>query len=294
MKRRWLAAALFGVVSSAALLLIVGQGQAKATTLSSATVSTLAQGPVKSLPPGKVYLSILEFSQQPGADFGPHAHQASIVYTFRGIDTISFRGASAQSVGPGEAAFIPGLVVHTHENLDGRIGTGALAVGLILVVILLCAATWLRGGRRRIAVVVLSALLIVGGALPLTRATANDYYLFAVRPEVQRTGPMPRPDAQVIYASTDVDPVPTAPYVETLSAITVPAGGTYDAPTAPGPEIIIVTYGSAAVHIGDQTTQLSGGSGAAFAQTGQTVAFGNQGSGTLKLLEFVVAGGTAG
>jgi quercetin dioxygenase-like cupin family protein len=293
MTRRQLGAALFVVVSYAALFLITGQAQAKTTVLSSATVSTLAQGPVKSLPSGKIYLSILEFTQQPGADFGPHAHQASIVYTFRGIDTISFPGAPTQSIGPGEASFIPALVVHTHENLEGRIGIGAIALGLILAVILVCAATWLRGGRRRIAIVVLSTLLIVGGALPLTGATANDYYLFAVRPTVQRTGPMPRPDAQVIFASADMDPIPAAPYVETLSMITVPAGATYDAPNALGPEMLIVTDGSAAAHIGDETTQLSA-HGAAFAQTGQTVAIGNQGSGTLKLLQFVVAGQTAG
>lgn len=294
MTRRPLSAAVFVVALSAALLLVASQGQAKTTTLSSATVSVLAQGPVKSLQPGKIYLSILEFSQQPGADFGPHSHQASIVYTFRGADTISFQGgAPAQSIGPGEAAFIPPLVVHTHKNLDGQVGTGALAGGLILVVILLCAATLLRGSRRRIAVVVLSTLLIVGGALPLTRATANNYDLFAVRPEVQRTGPMPRPDAQVIFASADIDPVPTGPYVETLYAITLPGGATYDAPAAPGPEMFVVTDGSAAVHIDDQTSQLSG-SGGAFAQSGQTVAIGNQGSGTLKVLEFVVAGAAAG
>ena len=293
-RRRRLGAALLLVGSCTVLVLIAGQGQAKTTTLSSSTVSVLAQGPVKSLQPGKIYLSILEFSQQPGADFGPHSHQASIVYTFRGVDTISFQsGAPAESIGPGEAAFIPPLVVHTHKNLDGQIGTGALAVGLIVVVILLCAATWWRGSRRRIAVVVLSTLLIVGGALPLTRATANDYDLFAVRPEVQRTGPMPRPDAQVIFASADIDPVPAGPYVETLYAITVPGGATYDAPNAPGPEMFIVTDGSAALHIDDQTSRLSG-SGAAFAQTGQTVAIGNQGSGSIKVLEFVVAGAAAG
>jgi hypothetical protein len=36
---------------------------------------------------------------------------------------------------------------------------------------------------------------------------------------------------------------------------------------------------------------LSGGGGGAFAQMGQTVAIGNQGGGTLKVLEFTVAGG---
>ena len=293
MTRHWLTPALFGVVSFAVLSLVLGQVQAKNSTLSSVTVNTLAQGPVKILPPGKVYMNILEFRQQPGSDFGPHAHQASIAYTLQGVDTISFPAAAAQSVGPGAAAFIPQQVVHTHRNLDGRIGAGAIAGGLIVGVVLLCAATWLRGGPRRVTIAVLSILLIAGGTLPLIGATSNDYYLIAVRPATQRTAPMPRPDGRVFYSSPDMQPVPAAPYVETLSAISVPAGTTYDAPDAPGPEMIIVMDGTATVNIGDQTTRLGGGGGA-FAQTGQTVAIGNQGSGTLKLLEFVVAGGAAG
>jgi quercetin dioxygenase-like cupin family protein len=190
MTPRWLVTASFGAIALAVVCLTVGQADAKGSSVSSVTVKTLAQGPVKSLQPGKVYLSILEFRQQPGADFGPHAHQPSIVYTLQGVDAISFQAASAQSVGSGAAAFIPGLVVHTHQNLDGRIGAAAIAAGLIVVVILLCAATWLRGGPRRATIAVLSILLIAGGTVPLIRATANGYYLFAVRPKVQRTGAM--------------------------------------------------------------------------------------------------------
>jgi quercetin dioxygenase-like cupin family protein len=288
MTRRWLVAASFGAVVLAVVCLTVGQVDAKSSSVSGVTVKTLARGPVKSLQTGKIYLSILEFRQQPGADFGPHSHQPSIVYTLKGVDTISFPAAAAQSVGPGEAAFIPGLVVHTHQNLDGRIGAGAIAVGLILVVVLLCAATWLRGGPRRVTIAVLSILLIAGGTVPLIRATANDYYLFAVRPEVQRTGAMPRPDAWVFYAAPDIDPVPAGPFLETLSAITVPAGASYDTPEAQGPQMIVVLGGPAAVHLGDQTTQLSGG-GAASAQVGQTLSIVNSSSGTLQVLDFTVA-----
>jgi quercetin dioxygenase-like cupin family protein len=289
MRRRRLTSALFGLVSCAVLCLMVLPVQAMNSTQSSVTVNTLAQGPVKSLPSGKLYINILEFRQQPGSDFGPHAHQASIAYTLQGTDTVSFATAAAQSVGPGAAAFIPGLAVHTHQNLDGRIGAGAIAAGLVVLVILLCAATWLRSTRRRVTIAALSVLLIAGGALPLIGATSNDYYLIAVRPEVQRAGPMPRPDGHVFYSTPDMDPVPAAPYIETLSAITVPAGATYDEPSAAGPEMMIVMDGAATVHIGDQTTQLIAGDGA-FAQTGQRVAIGNEGSGTLKVLEFVVAG----
>jgi quercetin dioxygenase-like cupin family protein len=293
MTRRRLVTALMGAVALTVVCLTIEQVDARSSSVSSATVKTLAQGSVKSLQPGKVYLSILEFSQLPGADFGPHSHQPSIEYTLRGVDTISFPGAAAQSVGPGQAAFIPLQVVHTHQNLDGRIGAAAIAAGLIVVVILLCAATWLRGGPRRITIAVLSISLIAGGTVPLIRATANDYYLFAVRPEVQRTGAMPRPDARVLYAAPDMDPVPAGPYLETLSAITVPAAASYDAPNAPGPEIFVVTDGKASVSVGGQTTQLGGGD-AGFAQTGQTVVIGNQGSGTLTVLDFAVTSSSTG
>ena len=292
MMPRWIVTALFGAVALTVVSLTVGQVNARNSTLSSVTVKTLAQGPVKSLPAGKVYLSVLEFRQLPGVDFGPHSHIPAIAYTLHGVDTISFPGASTHSVGTGEAAFIPGFVTHTHENLDGRISSGVIAAGLIVVVILLCAATWLGGTRRRVTIAVLSILLIAGGTWPLLGATANDYYLLTVRPEVQRAGAMPRPDGQVLYAAPDLNPVPAAPYLETLSAITVPAGATYNAPDAPGPEMIVVLEGSAAVHVGDQTTQLGGGGGAS-AQAGQTLSIVNSGSGTLHALDFAVTSNPA-
>ncbi|HEX9097785.1 MAG TPA: hypothetical protein VF990_16985 [Candidatus Dormibacteraeota bacterium] len=267
--------------------LAIGQVVAKISLLSSVTVQTLATGPVKSLPAGKVFINILEFRQQPGAEFGPHAHQASIVYTLHGTDTIAFRSAAAQSVGPGEAAFIPTLAVHTHQNLDGRIGAGVMAVGLIVLVIVLCAATWMRGGPRRATIAAVSVLLIAGGTVPLIGATANDYYLIAVRPTSQRSQPMPRPDGRILYGSPDVNPVPPGPYVEALSAITVPAGATYDAPVTQGPQLIIVLEGSATVTVGDQTTQLTA-QGAAMAQTGQTPAIVNSGGDPLQVLDFGV------
>jgi quercetin dioxygenase-like cupin family protein len=287
MMRRWLFRAVLGCLSLALAGLAIGQVVAKSSALSRVPVQTLATGPVKSLPAGKVYLSILEFRQQPGAEFGPHAHQASIAYTLHGTDTIAFRSAAAQSVGPGKAAFIPTLAAHTHQNLDGRIGAGAMAVGLIVLVILLCAATWMRGGPRRATIAALSVLLIAGGTLPLIGATANDYYLIAVRPSSQRSQPMPRPDGRVLYESPDVNPVPPGPYVEALSAITVPAGATYDSPVIQGPQLIIVLEGNPKVNVGDETTQLTV-QGATMAQAGQTLTIVNSGADPLQVLDFGV------
>ena len=267
-----------------------GQAHATNSVGSGVSVETLAQGPVKNLPAGKVFINVLEFRQLPGADYGPHAHVPGFVYTLHGTSTISFPRAAALSLGQGHAAFIPGLVVHTHNNLDGRVSAAAIAVGLILVVILLCAATWMRGGRRRIVMAVLSLSLIAGGALPLIGATSNDFYFIAVRPESQRSQPMPRPDGRVAYTSPDVDPVPQGPYLETLRTITVPPGARYDAPVR-GPEVIIVAEGTAAINISAETEQLGAGGGA-LAQTGNTIAIINSGSDTLQVIDFALTSAT--
>ncbi len=263
------------------------QIHAQSSVFSAITVRTLAKGQVNALPARKVFINILEFSQLPRADFAPPAHFSATIYTLRGNSTISFPGAASQSVGPGEAAFLPMLAGHTIQNVDGKIGVGAMAVGLGVLVILLCAATWFRGGRRRITMAVLSILLIAGGALPLTGAASNDYYLIAVRPDAQRALPMPRPDGRVAYTAPDVDPVPAGPYVEALTAITVPAGARYQTPDIPGPQMIVVVGGIATVQLGGQTSQLGGGGGA-FSQMGQTLTIVNSGSGALQLLDFAV------
>jgi hypothetical protein len=113
-------------------------------------------------------------------------------------------------------------------------------------------------------------------------------YLIAVRPDSQHGLPMPRPDGRNIYTSPEIDPVPAAPYIETMSAITVSPRATYDATDVLGPVTIIDSQGTASVQIGNEITQLSGG-GMAFAQMGQTLAIGNHSSGTLKVLDFAIS-----
>jgi quercetin dioxygenase-like cupin family protein len=287
MTLRWLASAVFGGVSVAVLCSATLQVHANSSTPSGVTVKTLAQGQVKALPAGKVFVNILEFRQLPGADFGPHAHIPGIVYTLQGTSTISFRGAASLSVGPGDAMFIPAQAVHTHENLDGRVGGIAIAAGLIVVVILLCAATFMRGGFRRITIAALSLLLIGGGALPLVGATSNDYYLVAVRPDAQRALPMPRPDGRVAYSSPDVNPVPAAPYLERLNMITMPAGSRYVVPVAAGPQMLAVVQGNASVQLGADTQQVGTGDGA-FAQMSDSLAISNPDNTGLRVLDFAV------
>jgi len=288
MIRRCLGAAMLAGVTVVVVWFAVGQALAARAASSSVSVKVLAQGPVKALPAGKVFEAILEFRQNPGADFGPHAHVPGIAYTLSGTDTISYAGGPQKAVGEGQAEFIPALVTHTHQNLDGRLGAVAIAIGLIAVAILLCAATLLRGARRRIVVVGLSVFLIVGGALPVLGATSNDYYLFAVRSPAEHDRPMPRPDGRVEFLSPDLNPVPPAPYIETLSAITIPAGASYDAPVVQGTQIVVVLQGNATVDVGNETSQL-GVQGATMAQASQTLTILDPGGDPVEVLDFTVA-----
>jgi mannose-6-phosphate isomerase-like protein (cupin superfamily) len=287
MMRRRLVAVMVAGLLSAVVCSSAAHAQAGNNTVAGVTVQTLAQASAKSLPAGNLWFSIHEYHQDPGAAYGPIEGLPWVVYTLHGIATISSPSAPTRSVGPGEAAFIPALVQHTNENAEGRVGAGAIAVGLVVLVIVLCAATWLRAGLRRVVIPALSVLLIAGGVLALSGATANDWYIFAVRPEWQRTLVMPEPYGRRAFESPDVNPRPAAPYTETLSAVTVPPGARYDAFNVPGPEMIIVVTGSASVHVGDQTQQLAGG-GAAFTQAGGTLAIVNRGSDTLHVLDFAV------
>lgn len=284
MMRRGLLAVALGGASLALMCATTLQGQAVG---SGVTVSTLAQGPVKALPPGKIFVNILEFKQVPGADFGPHPHLPAVIYTLRGVTTITFPTAPPVSVGAGQAAFIPAGPAQTQKNDQGRVGAVTIAGGLIVLVILLCAATFMRGGARRITVAVLSVLAIGVGILPLVGTTSNDYYFIAVRPDAQRVLAMPRPDGHVFFTSPNFDPVPAGPYIESLSAIDLGAGAHYEQAVAPGPQMIIVTQGAAIVQVGDQTSNLGAGDGT-FAQSGQTVAITNSGSQDLQMIDFMV------
>jgi hypothetical protein len=282
------AAAIVATFLVAVAFTAAAQTNAKSSTVSNVTVRTLAQAPVPALPAGKVFVAVLEFNEVPGAACGPTCFIPGFVYTLRGVVTVSFPGAGTQSVGPGDGAFTRALAVHSNANFWERVGAGAVATGLIVIAILLFAATWLRSGRRRATIAFLSLLLIAVGVLGLSGAMSNDWYYFAVRPIVQRSSPMVRPDGRVTFLSPQVDPVPAAPYLEMLSAITLPPGARYDSAGASGPQTIIVVEGTAAVHVGDAVQQLSSGGGA-FAQMGTALTIENPGTDTLQVIDFAIS-----
>jgi quercetin dioxygenase-like cupin family protein len=287
MMRRWVVALLVAGLVSAVVCSSAAPANAGNNTPAGVTIHTLAQGTVKSLPIGGVWFSIHEYHQDPGAAYGPIAALPWIVYTLHGVSTIASPSVPTRSVSAGEAAFIPALVPHTSSNVDGRVGAGAIALGLIVLVIVLCAATWLSASLRRVVIPALSVVLIAGGVLTLTGATANHWYVFAVRPDFQRTLVMPVPYGHVVFESPDVSPRPAVPYTEKLSAVTIPPGARYDALDVSSPVMIIVVEGSASVHVGGETEQLGVGE-AAFTQSGGTLTVINPGSDTVQVLDFAV------
>jgi mannose-6-phosphate isomerase-like protein (cupin superfamily) len=282
---RWLVASTVASTTLAVMCSMTAQALATNSTTSGVAVQTLAQGHVQALGADKVFVSILDFHQVPGAECGPTCGLPGLVYTLHGVATVSFPGAGANSVTPGDAAFSPGVAVLS--NTDRRVGTGAIVVGVILVVVILWAATWLRGGRRRLVVSVLSISLVAGSVLSLTGAMSNEWYFFSIRPDWQSSLPMPSPDGRVTFLSADVYPLPAAPYVETLAAITVAPGARYDAPNVPGPETVMVVDGTATVSVGAATRQLANGQ-AALAQPGMTLTILNAGSDYLRILDFAL------
>jgi hypothetical protein len=280
------------IVASCALVVIgarVAQTYAVNSSVSSVTVRTLAQGSVKKLPAGKIFVNILEFHQVPNTTFTLGTRATGMEYTLHGIATVAAPGAAVRSVGAGDGAFLSSLAVQTINNVDGRVGAAAIAGGLTIVVILLSAATWVGGRRRPLIAVLLSLLLVAGGVFVLGGGSSNDWYLIVVRSVQIRSGtPMPVPYGKVAYSSPDMDPAPVAPSTETLSSITVPAGARYDALNVGGPEMIVVVDGTAALHVGGGIQQLAAG-GAAFAQAGATLSIVNSGSDTLHLVDFAVS-----
>jgi quercetin dioxygenase-like cupin family protein len=286
MIRRCLVAAVLAGLSLAAVSSTTSHVRAQNSTLTGITVRTLAQGSVKSRPAADVLVAILEFHQVPGSAWLPE-YIPAIVYTLHGTTTVSSPEAAPRSVGAGDAAFLPAQSTPANDNVQGRAGAGAIAVGLIVVALLLCASTWLRGDLRRGTVGTLLVLLVAGGVWVLTGATANDWYQFAVRDVSDRSVAMPRPDGRVVLGSPDLGSQPPAPYMETLRAIIVPPSARYDVRSVPGPQVILVLQGTAHVQVGDETQQLGGG-GAVFVQAGNALAIVNPGSDTVQVLDFAV------
>jgi quercetin dioxygenase-like cupin family protein len=79
-------------------------------------VSTkLGEGPLDALPTPPLFINVLDIPQPPASPI-LHAHIAGFVYAVNGVHQLTLQGAAARDIKPGEGAFVPGNVVHTHAN----------------------------------------------------------------------------------------------------------------------------------------------------------------------------------
>ena len=282
---RAVAAALAGV--SVGIVCATAQVHASSSSTSAVTVRTLAQGLVKTRPPGNVFVNILDLRQVPGTTFklGPYA--TGMLYARQGGVTISSPGTATRSAGSGDGAFLPSRAVQTVSNNTGRAGAVVIAIVLLLIVAAIAGARWLGFGPGPLITAVLLLVLIAAGTFVLTGGTTNQWYLMVVRSVQFRAVPMPVTYGRVIYSSPDMEPAPKAPFTETLRWIGVPSGGRYDALDTGGPEMIIVVAGAATVHAGSSTQQFESGE-ATFAQAGNTLTIVNSSGDTLQLVDFAV------
>jgi quercetin dioxygenase-like cupin family protein len=280
MRKRALVATLAPAAAAAVCAVLAVPAQA-------APAQILAGGPVKALPPGEVFLSVVDFPQPAGASYGPHGHVPGFVYVLSGKATITDENGSKLVVSSGEGHFIPALAVHTHENTDNKLPAGALAVGLVVAVI----ALLLVAASRRAPAVLVSVLLtaiIVGGAVALWDPWKNDWFFIAVRPESARGAPMPIPRAAQTYESSAFSRVPPGPYTESLVTTTVDPGSQMAEAEAPGPVVFLVLDGRADVIGADQERIGLGHHEASLVQTGETVRIENPGETVLRLLRFAL------
>jgi quercetin dioxygenase-like cupin family protein len=247
---------------------------------------TLAQGPVKALPPGGSFLSIVSLPQPAGASFGPHGHVPGFVYALGGEVAIADNGSTIALNG-GEGHFIPALAVHTHENAEDRLPAGALAIGLVVAVIILLVVAALP--RSRVALVpVLLAAIIAGGAVALWDPWKNEWFFYGIRPEAARGAAMPLPSASRTYESPEFSNLPPGPYVESLATMTIDPHGEAAVANARGPVVFLVLEGRAEVTVGNEAPIRLGHHQATLVQAGESARVVNPRGSPVRLLRFAL------
>ena len=75
----------------------------------------LADGPLDTLPTSPLFINVLDVPQPPASPI-QHAHIAGFVYAVTGVHQLTLQDSPPKDVKPGEAAFVPGNVAHTHAN----------------------------------------------------------------------------------------------------------------------------------------------------------------------------------
>jgi len=207
---------------------------------------TVLSGPVKTLPKGADYVSILELSQTPGATLGPHIHSyVGIAYSLRGVATVAFVNGPTARVASGEATFI--VPAHAHRNTDDVLPTAILAILIVALVVAVCMTSLQRNRRGGRFFPMALALLIAASAAGIWNPWSNDWLFISVRGVANRGGVMPLPTASRLYESPNLMGLPSGPYTETLDEVTVaPAAPAWDVGSA-GAKVLFVLDGRVAV-----------------------------------------------
>jgi mannose-6-phosphate isomerase-like protein (cupin superfamily) len=220
--------------------------------------SRVVEGSVATLPPGPVFISVLELPQPPGAVLGPHAHIPGFVVDVSGTETMAVAGGGTVDVGPGGSVFIPNLQAHSHEN------RAAVPAAFVLSVLLVGLTVALVAGRWRGRGVVLLAALLAIGVVATIDPLMNHWYFVGVRPAPARGAVMPVPAAHRTYESENLTVLAGGPYTERLTYRWLTSG---DSARISGPGAIVLLEGEGSITVGGRTTRLS-------AQSGVTIAGG--------------------
>ena len=81
------------------------------------TARELAKGQLDTLPAEILYGAVLEIPQAPGvSNTISHKHPAGFVYMVAGSQDLAIQGSTTTYLNPGDAAFLPPDVVHSHIN----------------------------------------------------------------------------------------------------------------------------------------------------------------------------------
>ncbi|HEV2474938.1 MAG TPA: cupin domain-containing protein [Candidatus Dormibacteraeota bacterium] len=210
------------------------------------------QGTLAQLPPGPVYISVLELPQPAGAVLGPHRHVGGVVVDFYGSSVLRVPGDGLREVTAGKVAFIPPLELHSHENP----GPVPWAIGLA-VLMLAPLATWTWRHTWQFAAAVLIVASVATGN-PFT----NHWYVIGVRPVADRKAAMPVPSGHRVYQSASLVGLAAGPYTERVTERVLAKDQSL---VLSGPAAVILVSGDASLATGVESETLKPGSGATIA-----------------------------
>lgn len=232
--------------------------------------SSAVEGSVVALPPGPVFISVLELPQPAGAVLGPHAHIPGFVLDVSGIATIALADKGTLDVSPGDAVFTASLQSHDHENRAAVPAAIVLAVLLVGLTVALLAGFW-----RRRAVVLLAALLVFGVVATID-PLMNHWYFVGVRAAAARGAVMPVPAGHRTFESENLTGLAAGPYTERLTYRWLASA---ESARISGPAAIVVLDGEGSATLGGRTTALSAQSGVTITGGADaTVQAGSQGA----------------